>query len=237
MASLESHQTLGTARSSPLTEIGTPYEVRSYITLMHEFAIRIDLVATACDGQLNLSPPYAREYAYLQFRRCCELIALGCLFLHGDLPQVQTNSAKKEWNADRIMRMLQRAHPHAFPQSVTTERTSAGMNVNANSKPEALSFDEFKRLYAECGEVLHRGTIRTVETLGTATQSDYEKVIQWQRKLVHLMNEHIVVSANGKDLYLIALRTDSGFPSCSILTPDPATRTMSIGIPGTPYSF
>ena len=28
-----------------------------------------DLVARACDGKLNLTPPYAREFAYLQFRR------------------------------------------------------------------------------------------------------------------------------------------------------------------------
>lgn len=198
------------------------------MTLMHELAIRIDLVATACDGRLNLTPPYAREYAYLQFRRCCELMALGCLFLHGDLPLAQTNSAKKEWNADKIMRMLYKAHPHAFPQSVITERTTLGMNIKANAKPEALSFDEFKNLYAECGEVLHRGTIRTVEAFGTPSQADYEKVIRWQRKLVNLMNEHIVVSANGVDLYLIGLRSPSGFPQCSILTPDPATGTMKV---------
>lgn len=196
--------------------------------LMHELAIRSDLVAAACDGHLNLTPPYAREYAYLQFRRCCELMALGCLFLHGDLPLVKSNSAKKEWNADRIMRMLHKVHPHAFPQSVITERTTRGMNIKANTKPEALSFDDFKTLYAECGEVLHRGTIRTVEALGSPSQEDYEKVKHWQRKLVLLMNEHIVVSANGVDLFLIGLRSLSGFPQCSILTPDPATGTMQV---------
>jgi hypothetical protein len=155
-------------------------------------------------------------------------MALGCLFLHGDLPLAQTNSAKKEWNADKIMRMLNKAHPYAFPQSVITERTTLGMNIRANAKPEALSFDEFKKLYAECGEVLHRGTIRTVEAFGTPSQVDYEKVISWQRKIVNLMNEHIVVSANGRDLYLIGLRSPSGFPQCSILTPDPATGTMKV---------
>ncbi len=195
---------------------------------MHELAIRIELVATACEGRLDLTPPYAREYAYLQFRRCCELLALGCLFLHGDLPEAKTNAAKKEWNAERIMRLLHKAHPHAFPQSVTCERTESGMSIKANSKPEALSLDEFKKLYAECGEVLHRGTIRTVEALGMPSQGDYERVIRWQRKLVQLMNEHIVVSANGVDHYLIALRTASGFPQCSILTPDPATGTMKV---------
>jgi hypothetical protein len=202
--------------------------VRSYMILMHELAIRIDLVVIACEGRLNLSPPYAREYSYLQFRRCCELIALGSLFLHGDLPLAQTNSVKKEWNADKIMRMLQKAHPHTFPQSVITERTVHGMNIKANAKPEALTFDEFKRLYAECGEVLHRGTIRTVEAFGTPSQADYEKVISWQRKLALLMNEHIVVSANRVDVYLIGLRSPSGFPQCSILTPDPTTGTMKV---------
>jgi hypothetical protein len=202
--------------------------VRSYMALMHELAIRIDLIVAAIEGRLNLTPPYAREYSYLQFRRCCELIALGCLFLHGDLPIAKTNSAKKEWNADKIMRMLHKVHPHAFPQSVITERTSQGMNIKANAKPEALSFDEFKKLYAECGEVLHRGTIRTVDTSGTPSKAEYDKVIRWQRKLVQLMNEHIVASANGVDLYLIGLRSPSGFPQCSILTPDPATGTMKV---------
>lgn len=69
--------------------------VQRYLTLMHELAIRIDLVAAACDGKLVLSPPYAREYAYLQFRRMCELMALGCLQLHGDVPQAKTKSATK----------------------------------------------------------------------------------------------------------------------------------------------
>ena len=55
--------------------------VQRYLPLMHEVAIRIDLVAHACEGRLNLTPPYAREYAYLQFRRICELVALGCLQL------------------------------------------------------------------------------------------------------------------------------------------------------------
>ena len=77
--------------------------VRWYLPLMHELAIRIELVAHACEGRLSLTPPYAREYAYLQFRRMCELIALGCLRLHGDLPQAQTESARKEWNAHKIM--------------------------------------------------------------------------------------------------------------------------------------
>lgn len=192
--------------------------VQKYLVLMHELAIRIELVAQAFDGRLNLTPPFAREYAYFQFRRMCELIALGCLQLHGDLPQVQTSSTKKEWNAEKIMSLLHRSHPHSFPQCVTREIKEGGWHIQANSRPNALSLEEFKALYAECGHVLHRGTIRSVESSREFKKEDYEKAVTWQQKLVALMNEHLIGRSTAPSFYLISLRTDSGYPECSTFT-------------------
>ena len=200
----------------------TDEAVRGYLPLMHELTIRIELVAHACEGRLNLTPPYAREYAYLQFRRMCELIALGCLQLHGDLPQTQTQTAKREWNAEKIMRLLHRSYPHSFPQAITREVTSTGWNVQANSKPNALTLEEFRSLYSECGEVLHRGTIRSLQAAATLAKSDYEKVMGWQSKVVDLMNEHLVGRDRGAGFYVVSLRTTSGFPECSIFSPNPS---------------
>jgi hypothetical protein len=199
-------------------KFSTDAAMQSYLILMHEVAIRIELVGHACDGSLNLTPPYAREYAYLQFRRICELIALGSIQLHGDLPSTQTQSIKNEWNAEKIMKILYKSHPHYFPQSIMREKTSKGWNITANCKPNALTLGEFKKLYSECGEVLHRGTIRALETIGTLTNTNYQKVIDWQRKIVDLMNEHIVIRNSGRSFYMISLRTDAGFPECSVLT-------------------
>jgi hypothetical protein len=194
--------------------------IRAYLPLMHELAIRSDLVGAACDGKLNLTPPYAREYAYLQFRRMCELIALGCLLLHGDLSLAKTTSAQKEWNADKIMRMLHSAHPHAFPQCAIQERDeqSKRVTIRANSKPNALTLQEFKRLYAECGEVLHRGTIRSLEGSTSITEADYLRVMDWHRKLVDLMNQHIVARTSGDSMYFTSLRTETGYPQCALVT-------------------
>jgi hypothetical protein len=192
--------------------------VRGYLRLMHELAIRIDLVARACTGELNLSPPYAREYCYLQFRRICELVALGCLQLHGDLPAARSSAAKKEWNAERIMKLLQRNHPHSFPQSLTRIKTAEGWHLEANSKPDALTFAEFKVLNSKCGEILHRGTIRTIETEEPIGKPDYDEVIRWSHKLVDLLNEHVVARADGKGLYHISLKTESGGPACSVFS-------------------
>lgn len=192
--------------------------VRGYLRLMHELAIRVDLVAHACTGVLNLSPPYAREYCYLQFRRICELVALGYLQLHGYLPEARSNTLKKEWNAERIMKLLQKFHPHSFPQSLTRTQTTDGWHLHANSKPNALTFAEFKMLYSKCGEILHRGTIRTIEAEGAIGKPEYDEVIQWSHKLVDLLNEHIVTRANGKSLYYVSLKTESGGPTCSVFT-------------------
>ncbi len=192
--------------------------VRSYLRLMHELAIRVELVARACTGELNLSPPYAREYCYLQFRRICELVALGCLQLHGDIPAAQSSAAKKEWNAERIMKLLQRSHPHSFPQSLTRTKTAEGWHLEVNSIANALTFNEFKALYNKCGEILHRGTIRTIEVEEPIAKSDYDEVIHWSQKVVDLLNEHVVARANSKGLYHISLKTESGGPACSVFS-------------------
>jgi len=201
----------------------TDAAVEAYLPLMHELAIRIEIVAQACDGKLNLPPPFAREYAYLQFRRMCELIALGCLQLHGDLPLARTKKIEKEWNAERIMNMLHGDYPHSFPQCITRTKAEGGWHIEANSKPNALTRNEFKKLYNECGEVLHRGTIRTLESNALFREKDYQKVIDWQSKIVDLMNEHFIGRANGKGYYIISLRTESGYPECS---------TFAISSPG-----
>lgn len=192
--------------------------VRAYLKLMHEVVIRLDLISHACNGHLNLSPPYAFEYCYLQYRRICELLALGCLQLHGDLAEAKSRSATKEWNAERIMALLHRKHPHAFPQCVIATKVPSGWTYVANSKPNAMTLAEFKSLYSKCGEVLHRGTIRSIEAEHPPDKSDYDQLIRWSHKIVDLLNQHFISRSDGRGLYFVSLKTESGGPACSVLT-------------------
>ena len=192
--------------------------VKSYLRLMHEIVVRLDLVAQACTGELNLSPPYAFEYCYLQYRRICELLALGCLQLHGDLQAAQTNSASKEWNAEKIMSLLHRSHPHAFPQCATKTMADGIWKISANCKPNAMTLSDFKTLYNKCGQVLHRGTIRSIESEKPFDKMDYNLLMQWSHKLVDLLNQHIIGRANGIELYFTSLKTESGGPACSVFS-------------------
>lgn len=194
--------------------------VMSYLKLMHEVVVRLDLVSAACNGVLNLTPPYAFEYCYLQYRRICELLALGCLQLHGNLSVARSSEATKEWNAERIMRMLHKHHPHAFPQSATATKRSDGWSFVGNAKPNALTLAEFKALYSQCGQVLHRGTIRSIESEKTPDKVDYDKLIAWSHKIIDLLNQHFVSRSDGKGLYFVSLKAEEadGGPACSVLT-------------------
>ena len=194
--------------------------VRGYLKLMHEVVVRLDLIAAACKGHLNLTPPYALEYCYLQYRRICELVALGCLQLHGDLAVARSRAASKEWNAERIMGLLHKHHPHAFPQCATATRKPNGWSYVANSKPNALTLSQFKALYSKCGEVLHRGTIRSIETERPPEKSDYDQLIGWSHKIVDLLNQHFISRSDGKGLYFVSLKAEEaqGGPACSVLT-------------------
>ena len=190
--------------------------VKGYLKLMHEIVVRLELVAQACTGNLNLTPPYAFEYCYLQYRRICELLALGCLQLHGDIEATQTTSATKEWNAKKIMSLLHRNHPHAFPQCATQTKVGEIWSINANSKPNAMTFADFKTLYNTCGQVLHRGTIRSIESEKPLDKSDYDRLMLWSHKIVDLLNQHIIGRSSGKELYFTSLKTESGGPACSV---------------------
>jgi hypothetical protein len=59
-------------------------------------------------------PAPAIELSYLQLRLICEAIALGCLLVHGDIPQSRTGHLKKEYHAGRIINALEKLHSTFF---------------------------------------------------------------------------------------------------------------------------
>ena len=208
--------------------------MKVYMQLMHELYLRLDNVWRCINGNIKLSTPFAYEYSFLQFRYMCELIALGCLHLHGDTPVAKTRNAKKEWNATKIMNMLNRYYPHSFPQSV--DRKGDEKNVTFYTKPNALTHEEFKSLYARCGDILHRGKIRTINPSQYFGSEDLTEIVKWNSKFIDLMGEHLVSRADGNGFFFVSLRTSSGYPECSMFVPneaggfDVSTRKMKLDI-------
>lgn len=117
------------------------------------------------------------------------------------------------------MNLLHKEHPHSFPEAAIRRLSLDGnIEIKGGLKPDALTRNELKMLYNECGEVLHKGTISKASASFVNQQHDYQVIMDWQKKIVDLMNEHMIGRKAVKGFYLVALKTKSGFPSCSVFT-------------------
>jgi hypothetical protein len=98
----------------------------------------------------------AAEFCVLQLRMCCELLAIGCLVIHTDVPQAA--ALKKEWNAEKIMKKVAALKPKFFPRAVRDHRASDGMIEHVDVQG-ALTQDELIKSYNQFGGWLHTGTL------------------------------------------------------------------------------
>lgn len=191
----------------------------SYMHLFWEMINRLNVVSSTLEIGGSVPPLLARELCYLQFRKICEMLALGSVFLHGDLPSAK--SLNSEWNAGDIMRKLSRLHQDFFPRSATVVMNGfIGKNRSwqlvDNHNKNALTAPELRQLYSECGEILHRGKIKNLDLVMPLGEADFTKVVYWQEKLVALINGHVVHRANGLGFYFFDARDASGRPSCMV---------------------
>jgi hypothetical protein len=102
-----------------------------------------------------------------------ETMALGCLVVHGDIPDTQTNKFLGAYSADQIMKMLEGLHPGFYPEPVqmTTGTMADGkkhhhLEILTN---EYLLKKTLVRYYARCGDVLHRGTVKKLQKASRQT--------------------------------------------------------------------
>jgi hypothetical protein len=161
-----------------------------YTALISEARHRIDAVNVILSGQTKLSEIVIRELCYLQLRMLCETIALGCLVAHGDLEQPKIKSFEKEYAADKILRMMQTLDQDFFPQQAIFPPG----HITANTNPNALKKEELLKLYAKCGEALHRGQVKKIMNSHPAQHRrlDVQDIISWTQKVEDLLGSHIM---------------------------------------------
>jgi hypothetical protein len=186
--------------------------LNAYLGLMEEARDRLLAMDTALERRTGLPPGAIKEYCFLQLRMLCELIALGCLMAHGDL---QTGKLKGKYEADKIIRGLQRLHPDFYP--VAAIRTDKGPRLYEDG---FLTKEELRKLYWRCGDVLHRGSFRAHSSKQYSV-ADIEEIRTWKKK-IEAFSCHGIYTAGNKSMMLFYLRED-GRASCEIWEPRPKT--------------
>lgn len=135
----------------------------------------------------------------------CELVALGCLVAHGDISATKKPAIQKAWNAEEIMGALGRLHHDFFPKAVVQSMKSAAHHQIDPKIPNPLTKNEFLNIYnRQCGETLHRGSIKKLLSQKTPIQVHYPDITSVVQKIQDLLAVHTVTTL-GSEIHFICV--------------------------------
>jgi hypothetical protein len=182
-----------------------------YADLLEEAKGRVFSIDAAIDGRAGIPDPLTREYAYLQLRMLCEVIALGCLVAHGDLYATQAVKLQKEYAADKIIKRLERLHSNFYPHAIRLTVTPGHVHFD-RLDTGFLTKAELIKLYAGCGDQLHRGSLkRLLSTPARGQATDFADIVGWRNKIVTLLDQHHIASLDNLSHFICVLqRPESG---------------------------
>jgi hypothetical protein len=159
---------------------------RLYCALMEELKRRRDIIYRI--ATFKLPGEISIELCFLQLRMICELIALGCLAAHGDIPATKTGKMRKEYKPDAILNELERLHPSFYPVPGRQILSPDGKPIKVQGVTDPhLTRSELLTLWIECGKHLHRGSMKNIDRPFVV---DFNQISEWDRKIATLLNHH-----------------------------------------------
>ena len=166
-----------------------------YCNIMGEIKARHQIILNLYAGVFNVPPLASYELCYLQFRMICELIALGCLAVHGDSGKTLTKRLHDAHEADFILKKLEQLHPRFYPEpGYQLDRPSGGhVFIPANNPMKKA---DLIKLYWRCGEILHRGRFKNIKQ---ERVSNFDDVIPLCRRIADLLKFHRIAFLNSED--------------------------------------
>ncbi len=177
-------------------------EHQIYADLMDEARIRIHAIRDIINFRHFWVPRLLQEYVYLQLRILCEIIALGCLVAHGD---IKNRSTLKRWDIPAIMREMEKLNPDFYPRAIRMTFIPGGVHLDDYNAP-TLSKEELIKLWEKSGAKVHRGSARDLfASRGTPIHVDLDPVIESCQKILNLLEQHFISSADKKAHLLVAL--------------------------------
>jgi hypothetical protein len=195
-----------------------------YSALMEEVKIRIWTINTLVGGKTGLISPIVQESCYLQFRFMCELIAIGCLVAHGDIEATQSNRFTKKYSSDKILAQLEELYPDFYPIPATITPKPSASELFLYKDGNFMKKTELINLYRECGDHLHKGSLKKLLSPKTPIQVNFYKMVAIAQKFENLLSTHMIAHPSGNPLVCILRTTGAdNRVQVALLRPGPAT--------------
>ena len=153
------------------------------------------------------------ESACLQFRKILELIAFSSLIANQKSYSKQHAKFATHWNANTLLRDLERVNPKFYPQPVIQIPSPHPMIPRKieNKLDGYLTKTQFVKVYEKCGGIMHANN-----PYGTKTNFEYyiENMPKWAKLIEGLLNAHVVkLLGDDKRFYLFQMNKDDEMPS------------------------
>jgi hypothetical protein len=191
---------VGTVYPSSDTRLNSGQQI--YADLMDEARIRIHAMRDSIDARDSWAPRLLQEFLYLQLRTLCEGVALGCLVAHGD---VKNRSTLKRWKMPAVMKEIEKLNPDFYPRPVRIRFLPEALKMDDYSA-QTLSKAELVKLWERSGSFVHRGSAKDLlAKQGSELVVNLDPVIQWGAKILNLLDQHVISSADKKSHLIVVL--------------------------------
>lgn len=188
-----------------------------YVNLMEEIKRRTDYIrALATTPAIGMYERTAVESVCLQLRLILENIAFSCLVANGDKLEDLPASIEKEYNADDILRSLDRVRPGCYPKPTIlieedpppevppSQRGNYRGKIEDRPLGDWLTREEFREVYGRLGGILH-----APNPLRPRLNFDYYKAhyLEWGEKVINLLNHHNIEVVEEGKLFVVQMHS------------------------------
>ncbi len=141
------------------------------------------------DGRQGIPPWAVAEFAQFQIRMICETFAIACLLAHGDIEGTRSGKLATAYQADFIIKALERLHPHFYPRPVNQIIQDGKPIALADVKKGFLTKDELLKSYYHASTFLHVGDLRNILERKVKF-FNFDSAATWATRLFALLNIH-----------------------------------------------
>ncbi|EMP4115307.1 hypothetical protein WD169_004490 [Vibrio parahaemolyticus] len=150
------------------------------------------------------------EYACLQIRKILELIAFASLVSNSDLYKSQYDNFSRFWNAEKMLRDMERVNSNFYPIPVTQIRRNGIMHIDDRTDDNYLTKVKFLKVYKKCGAIMHADN-----PYGSKVDYRYyrSELPKWLNDITALLNSFSIQFVGESDFQLFQMGSREQAPT------------------------
>ena len=193
-----------------------------YLGCMQEIKYRTAVIDGFLQGEWHAGfVPSTAESVALQFRKTLELIALASLVANREEYAKQRANFASDWNAKRIVEVLERVNPRFYPEPSNSEPLGDEHLADYNLQPvtDYLTRDDFILLFDQCSDLLHAANPYAEDQPQEGQHEEFlGEAPNWRRRVISLLNHHQIHPLDTDTMFIVQMGGPDELPSLTWLS-------------------